>query len=114
MLLNFGANPRLTTSNGESALTLACMQENVEICERLIIAKANVNELDHHQRTPLLKAARHNGSSDILRLLLKHGAKPDIADEEGNTPLHFAAQRGTQELAKFLLTLGANPYMRNI
>ncbi len=113
MLLNFGASPRITTTRGESALTLACMQENAEICERLIIAKANVNELDHHQRTPLLKAARHNSKSDILRLLLKHGAKPDIADEEGNTPLHFAAQRGTEELAKFLLTLGANPYVRN-
>lgn len=113
MLLNFGANPRLTTGNGESALTLACMQENSDICERLIIAKANVNELDLHQRTPLLKAARHNSNSKILELLLKHHAKPDIADEEGNTPLHFAAQRGTKDLAKFLLDLGANPYMRN-
>lgn len=91
MLLNYGASPRKTTLRGESALTLACMQENAEICERLIIAKANVNELDNHQRTPLLKAARHNSKSDIVRLLLKHGAKPDIADEEGNTPLHFAA-----------------------
>jgi ankyrin repeat protein len=113
MLLNYGASPRKTTQRGESALTLACMQENAEICERLIIAKANVNELDNHQRTPLLKAARHNSKSDIVRLLLKHGAKPDIADEEGNTPLHFAAQRGTEELAKFLLNLGANPYVRN-
>jgi ankyrin repeat protein len=67
------------------------MQENSEICERLIIAKANVNEIDLHGRTPLLKAARHNSKSVILRLLLKYGAKPDIADEEGNTPLHFAA-----------------------
>jgi ankyrin repeat protein len=47
MLLNFGASPRITTKSGESALTLACMQENSEICERLILAKANVNEFDH-------------------------------------------------------------------
>jgi len=46
-------------------------------------------------------------------LLLKHGAKPDIADEEGNTPLHFAAIRGTKEVAKFLMNLGANPYAKN-
>jgi ankyrin repeat protein len=44
MLLNFGSNPRLTTKNGDSSLTLACMQENFEICQRLIISKANVNE----------------------------------------------------------------------
>ena len=65
-LLMFGANPRITTSRGESSLTLACMQENLEICERLIIAHADVNELDHHKRTPLLKAARHNSGNDIL------------------------------------------------
>jgi len=51
--------------------------------------------MDLRKRTPLLKAARHNSGSEILQLLLKNGAKPDIADEEGNTPLHFAAMRGT-------------------
>jgi len=95
LLLQFGANPRVVTNRGESSLTLACMQENLEICERLIIAHADVNEMDQQKRTPLLKAARHNGGHDILQLLLRHGAKPDIADEMGNTPMHFAAIRGT-------------------
>jgi len=113
LLLTFGGNPRIVTVNGESSLTLACMQENTEICERLIIAHADVNEMDGHKRTPLLKAARHNSGNEILQLLLKNGAKPDIADEEGNTPLHFAAMRGTQDVAKFLMNLGANPYARN-
>mmetsp|Transcript_38752 Transcript_38752/g.52600 ORF Transcript_38752/g.52600 Transcript_38752/m.52600 type:complete len:143 (-) Transcript_38752:157-585(-) len=113
LLLKFGASPRVTTCRGESSLTLACMQENLEICERLIVAAANVNEVDAHKRTPLLKAARHNSKDEILQLLLKNGAKPDIADEEGNTPLHFAAIRGTKEVAKFLMNLGANPYARN-
>lgn len=80
ILLNFGANPRATTVRGESSLTLACMQENVGICEKLILAKANVNEVDLHSRTPLMKAARHNSKSDILMLLLKYQAKPDLAD----------------------------------
>ena len=44
---------------------------------------------------------------------MKHGANPDIADEDQNTPLHFAAIRGSKEVAQFLLKLGANPYARN-
>jgi ankyrin repeat protein len=44
MLLMFGANPRTKTKSGESSLTLACMQENVEICRRLIISDADINE----------------------------------------------------------------------
>ena len=81
--------------------------------EKLIVAKADVNEIDEHKRTPLLKAARHNSKNEILELLLKTGARHDLADEEGNTPLHFAAMRGTVEVAKFLMNLGANPYARN-
>ena len=46
VLLQFGANPRIVTNRGESSLTLACMQENYDICERLIIAQADVNEVD--------------------------------------------------------------------
>ena len=45
--------------------------------------------------------------------MLENGAKTDIADEEGNTPLHCAATRGTVEVAKFLMSLGADPYARN-
>lgn len=113
LLLNFGANPRIRTKNGESSLTLACMQENKQIVEKLIIAKADVNEIDDHKKTPLLKCCRHNSKNEILELLLKHGARHDLADDEGNTPLHFAAMRGSVEIAKYLINLGANPYARN-
>lgn len=70
MLLNYGANPRIKTERGESSLTLAVMQENREICEQLILAKADVNELDYQSRTPLLKAARHNSTINIIKLLI--------------------------------------------
>ena len=49
-------------------------------------------------RTPLLKAARHNATTLILELLLEKGAKPDKADIEGNTPLHYCAMRGIIKL----------------
>jgi ankyrin repeat protein len=89
------------------------MQENKQIVEKLIIAKADVNEIDDHMKTPLLKCCRHNSRNEILELLLKHGARYDQADDEGNTPLHFAAMRGSVEIAKYLINLGANPYARN-
>lgn len=66
LLLRFGASPRKVNIRGENALTLACMQENYLICERLIIAKGDVNHVDTLSRTPLLKAARHNSNSEIL------------------------------------------------
>jgi uncharacterized protein len=77
------------------------------------MAKADVNEIDFMRRTPLLKAARHNTDYSILELLLKNGAKTDIADDNGNTPLHHAAIRGSDIVAEFLLNLGADPYAKN-
>ena len=38
ILLNFGANPRIHNIRGDSALSLACMNENFKIAERLIVA----------------------------------------------------------------------------
>jgi len=113
LLLKFGASPRQCNSRGECALTLACMQENYAICERLLIAKGDVNYVDKQGRTPLLKAAQYNTSTKIIELLLKYGADPNVEDQDNNTPLHFAAIRGTKEVAVFLIKLGANPYSRN-
>ena len=62
-LLRFGSNPRNTNARGETALTLACMQENKAIAKALIVAKADVNQKDPQGRTPLLKSARHNSDS---------------------------------------------------
>ena len=63
--------------------------------------------------TPLLKAARYNSDPAILEMLLQAGADPDTCDLDLNTPLHFAAMRGTVQVASFLVRLGANPYALN-
>jgi ankyrin repeat protein len=48
-----------------------------------------------------------------LRYLLSHGARPDIQDNEGVTPLIIAAQIGWREGAEALLERGANPNLGN-
>lgn len=113
LLLKFGASPRLLNNREENALTLSIMQENFNICERLLIAKGDINFIDRQGMTPLLKAAKYNSQTKVLDLLLKYGANLDISDANANTPLHFAAMRGAEVMAKYLIKLGANPYARN-
>lgn len=48
------------------------------------------------------------GNVERLRELLKEGADQDATDEEGRTPLHFAAGYGELECVKALLDAGAN------
>jgi ankyrin repeat protein len=44
-----------------------------------------------------------------VELLLEHGADPHLADLDGMTPLHFAADAGCVEGVKHLLRWGADP-----
>lgn len=57
--------------------------------------------------TPLHTAAA-NGETDIVRLLLERGARPNAMDAQGMTPLHWAVKRGHSTVVKELLSFGVN------
>ena len=64
--------------------------------------KADVNLYDKDKWTPLYRASTGT-RSDALELLLKHGARVDIANSDGSLPLHRAVDRrsGSDVLALF-------------
>jgi len=67
-----------------------------------------VNAFDSLNQTALIAAISYN-SLDEVKLLLAHGADPNLADNAGWTPLHFAAWFGsTSVILKELLDQGAN------
>ncbi|BBB15452.1 ankyrin 2 neuronal isoform 4 [Candidatus Rickettsiella viridis] len=59
--------------------------------------------------TPLHRVIRstHDDLSTIA-LLLEHGAPIDKTDKEGDTPLHYACQKGNAAVVKLLLEKGAS------
>ena len=63
-------------------------------------------------RTALLRASSY-GHIDIVNALLAAGANKDQANDEGWTPLNFAAEIGHVECVKGLLAAGANKDQAN-
>ncbi|HEY1176269.1 MAG TPA: ankyrin repeat domain-containing protein, partial [Phytomonospora sp.] len=61
--------------------------------------------------TPLHKAA-HEGSADVLRLLIAAGADVDVLSADGVAPLHCAAAGDDPERVRLLLEAGADPGAR--
>jgi ankyrin repeat protein len=54
-------------------------------------------------------AARRVDGLEILETLLGAGADVDLPDEDGNRPLHLAAQYGSHDMVALLLVAGASP-----
>ena len=64
--------------------------------------------------TSLLHHAARNGRSDIVEMLIRAGANPDVQNvKELDTPLHYVALHGHTDMVELLLRLGANPHAKN-
>lgn len=113
ILLTFGANPRLENANGETALSMACIQENPKICEKLLIARASVSQTDKMGRTPLIRAAKFNKGTQIIDILMKYNANIYNTDPKKNGVLHYAAKHAQTQVLQCLMKYGASPYVFN-
>uniref|UniRef100_A0A8B9IPD8 Uncharacterized protein n=1 Tax=Anser cygnoides TaxID=8845 RepID=A0A8B9IPD8_ANSCY len=65
----------------------------------------DINALNSSRET-LLHVAATNGHLAIMEYLISKGAKPDVKDKKGRTPLHRAAEKGHGDAVKVLLRCG--------
>jgi ankyrin repeat protein len=105
-LIQEGVAINSTSELGFSALNIAVFKNNIELVHILIKAGVDVN----FQNTaiygigePALISAIKEKNTDIIKLLLEHGADPNLPDYFGKTPLMIAAQENALEAAKMLL-----------
>ncbi|WP_345989526.1 ankyrin repeat domain-containing protein [Sulfurimonas sp. HSL1-2] len=72
-------------------------------------------DVDYHafgHRPPLMMAVMFQRTR-IVESLLLHGANPNLADRELETPLHVAVKLGDPEIVLQLLQYGARPHTEN-
>ncbi|CAB0028367.1 unnamed protein product [Trichogramma brassicae] len=100
LLLRNGADPNSANKEGQTPLHVISQSEHEDSAEMffkitdLKRKPVEVNAQDKFGRAPLHYALRaDSGTEKIVQVLLSRGANPNLADEEGSTPLHVICQR---------------------
>ena len=86
---------------------------NVVVMELLASGYRNIDAKNQNSQTAVHLASFY-GHTAVLEELVKYGAKVNIADTDGYSPLHFASMANHPLSVKILLERGgASPIMRN-
>ncbi|KAF9965481.1 hypothetical protein BGZ70_004788 [Mortierella alpina] len=85
---------------------------DLETCQKLIEAGAQVNDRDYAEWTPLHEACV-TGHEKVAELLIQHHADVNAPGGHMDTPLHDAAQNGHVDVVRLLLAHGANVLAKN-
>ncbi|XP_071772179.1 protein phosphatase 1 regulatory subunit 27b [Centroberyx gerrardi] len=67
----------------------------------------------YHSGMAAIHEAVLSGNLECVKLLVKYGADIHQLDEEGWTPLHMACSDGFPDIARYLLSLGADHELEN-
>lgn len=86
--MSFFADIEMANRQGHTSLMIACYKGHFKIARFLLALKADVNRKSIKGNTALHDSAE-SGSLEIVKLLIKHGARMDV-DSYGMSP-HLAA-----------------------
>jgi len=77
-----------------NGLHVAALKNHTDIVQYFIEEQiVVVDARDSKNKTPLNKVAKVENRTEMMTLLLSHGADPNISDYKGNTPLHNAIRK---------------------
>jgi len=96
LLLDRGANPSLSIKDGSTPMMAAA---------GLGAPRGGDEEVT--------EAGDRNDPIDVMKALIAKGANVNVANDAGMTPLHYAAQRGSDRIVEFLASQGARFDLKN-
>ncbi|MFA5675068.1 MAG: ankyrin repeat domain-containing protein [Christensenellales bacterium] len=137
LLLNLCVNVDIYDKKGFSALKYACYMDHVEAAELLMKYKLSLTWYEpmmlaasmdccktlrcliglggdvngyasDKEGYSLIHWAAQEGHIDVIKLLVEHGANPDLLDDSGHTPLYKSASEGHTDIVEYLLTCGVD------
>ena len=105
-LLSYDANMEVKDTNGDTLLDICAAKGYLEMAKLLI---ANGLKPDN----TLLSNSVKTNNIEFVKILLNNDVNIAVKDINGNTLLHFCAEKGYSEMAELLIANGLKPNTKN-
>jgi hypothetical protein len=116
-LINKGAVVDVTSYNGTSTLTAACANEDADLhVVKMIVENSHSHDIVNQRiraKTPEWRVIYMMSKLVVRSRISQSTLMKSFAERQGRTALHYAARRGDLALVELLLSLGADPSMRD-
>lgn len=102
-LLEEGADINGQNENGWTALKQAVVNNEQAAAQFLLEAGAKPNIPSFDKKTCPIHNAVRNKNTELVGLLLRHGARVDVIDADGKLPLDYANETNQRDVARQLI-----------
>lgn len=102
LLMDNGAEVDHADQDGKPPLHLAAFNGRVDVAEALLERRADPNVQDVRGNTAIQWCILAGGSLKMLKKLLAHGAKADLANTEGESPADICEDKALNAAANLL------------
>ncbi|KHG04996.1 Palmitoyltransferase AKR1 [Gossypium arboreum] len=107
-IIEHGGDVHAVDHNGQTALHWSAVRGAVQVAEVLLQEGARVDAADIYGYQITHVAAQYGQTSFLYHVVSKWNADPDLPDNDGRSPLHWAAYKGFADCIRLLLFLDAH------
>ncbi|KAK1269510.1 S-acyltransferase TIP1 [Acorus gramineus] len=106
-IIERGGDVNMADHTGQTALHWSAVRGSVAVAELLLQEGARVNATDSYGYQTTHVAAQYGQTAFLYHIVTKWNADPDVPDNDGRSPLHWAAYKGFADCIRLLLFLDA-------
>ncbi|KAJ8768158.1 hypothetical protein K2173_021098 [Erythroxylum novogranatense] len=106
-IIEHGGDVNAADHTGQTALHWSAVRGAIQVGELLLQEGARLNTADMYGYQATHVAAQYGQTAFMYHIVSKWNADPDVPDNDGRSPLHWAAYKGFADCIRLLLFLDA-------